>query len=103
MPTESRIPENSFRLGAGRYVQGDGVISTVGEECKRLGVSRPVVIGGETALSITRERIAASLDAAGVSADFYTYKALCSDDSIDSLKAGLNADIDAVYAPQRML
>lgn len=96
MPTESRIPENSFRLGAGRYVQGDGVISTVGEECKRLGVSRPVVIGGETALSITRERIAASLDAAGVSADFYTYKALCSDDSIDSLKAGLNADTDAV-------
>lgn len=96
MATASRIPEESFRLGAGRYIQGDGVISMLGEECRRLGVRRPVVIGGETALSITRDRIRASLEKEGISAAFHTYKGLCTDEGIDGMAERFAADRDAV-------
>ncbi len=44
------IREESFRIGCGRYIQGKGVISRLGEELSRLG-SSPLVIGGKTALS----------------------------------------------------
>lgn len=96
MATASRIPEESFRLGAGRYIQGDGVISMLGEECRRLGVSRPVVIGGETALSITRERIIKALEKEGIVAEIYIYKKLCTDEGIDGLMSCFKADRDVV-------
>jgi len=96
MATASRIPEESFRLGAGRYIQGDGVISGLGEECIRLGVRNPIVIGGTTALSITRERIRASLEKEGLIAEFYTYKGLCTDEGVDGMTERFAPDRDAV-------
>ena len=73
MATTSRIVEESFRLGAGRYIHGEGVISLLGEECRRLGASTPIVIGGKTALSITRDAIDASLSGASCSPAYYIY------------------------------
>ena len=96
MATASRILEESFRIGAGRYIQGSGVISMLGGECVRLGASRPVVIGGETALSITRERIEAALEGEGLSADFYTYKGHCGDDGVERLMKSFKAGRDVV-------
>lgn len=54
------IKEESFRIGCGRYIQKSGAISLLGEETGRLGLS-PLVVGGTTALKITREKIEKSL------------------------------------------
>ena len=50
------IKEKSFRIGCGRYLQESGILQSIGEEVLRLGKS-PLVVGGKTALKITRERI----------------------------------------------
>jgi len=78
MPTKLRIPEDSFRLGAGRYIQCDGAVSLVGEEVCRLGAKRAFVIGGKTALSLTENKIAKSLRENGVDFVFYIYEGFCS-------------------------
>ena len=52
--------ETSFRIGCGRYIQGKGYIEKCGEEVLRLG-NAPLIIGGKTALSLTQEKITASL------------------------------------------
>ncbi len=54
------VKEESFRIGCGRYLQGAGYISRVGEEVKRLGMSA-IVVGGQTALGITQNKIEESL------------------------------------------
>ncbi len=55
------IREKSFRIGAGRYLQEKGALSLLGEEVLRLG-KKPLIIGGKTALSLTRKEIVKSLD-----------------------------------------
>lgn len=54
------IKEESFRIGCGRYLQGAGYIAKAGEEVRRLGTS-PLIIGGKTALEITRSAIEKSI------------------------------------------
>ena len=54
------IKEPSFRIGSGRYIQDDGLISSIGTEIIR-HASSPLVIGGATALSITRDSISNSI------------------------------------------
>jgi len=54
------IKEKSFRIGCGRYLQESGIISALGDEVMRLG-SKPLVVGGKTALSITRNKVENSL------------------------------------------
>lgn len=54
------IKEESFRIGSGRYIQGKGYISRVGDEVCRRGNS-PLIIGGETALSLTRKKLEESV------------------------------------------
>ncbi len=56
------IREESFRIGCGRYLQQKGVVSKLGEEIKRIG-SAPLIVGGKTALTITREKIEKSVSA----------------------------------------
>ena len=56
------IREESFRIGCGRYLQQPGIISKLGEEIKRIG-SAPLIVGGKTALSITRDKIESSVEA----------------------------------------
>lgn len=96
MPTASRIPEESFRLGAGRYIQAAGAISLVGEECLRLGKTNPIVLGGETALSISRELIEKSLSDSAITAEYYTYRGVCSDEGIERLMAAIDGARDVV-------
>ncbi len=54
------IKEKSFRIGCGRYLQERGIIVSLGEEVLRLGAA-PLIVGGKTALSITREKIEQSV------------------------------------------
>ena len=56
------IKEESFRIGCGRYLQKPGVVEELGNEIKRVG-SFPLVVGGKTALTITREKIEKSIQA----------------------------------------
>ena len=50
------IREESFRIGCGRYTQKCGNIGTLGDEVLRFG-SSPLIVGGKTALEITRTKI----------------------------------------------
>ena len=50
------IHEESFRIGAGRYLQGRGYTAKLSDEVLRYGKS-PLVIGGKTALSVAGKRI----------------------------------------------
>ncbi len=54
------IREESFRIGCGRYLQKTNVIKQCGEEVLRLG-NAPLIIGGKTALSLTRSDIESSV------------------------------------------
>lgn len=77
MATKYSIKENSFRIGCGRYLQGSGMIASVADEIIRLGCRKPFVMGGKTALSLTRAQIEKSLSAAELSAIFHTYQGFC--------------------------
>ena len=54
------IHEESFRIGVGRYLQGAGIVSRLGEEVARFG-SSPLIIAGKTAFEIAGERVEQSL------------------------------------------
>lgn len=54
------IREKSFRIGSGRYLQESGALNGLGAEIVRLGKS-PLIVGGRTALSLTRETIQKSV------------------------------------------
>ena len=56
------IREKSFRIGCGRYLQESGILSNLGEEILRLG-NAPLIIGGHTALRLTRSQIESSVSA----------------------------------------
>jgi glycerol dehydrogenase len=77
MATKYSIKETSFRIGSGRYLQGSGILAEIADEVVRLGCKKPFVMGGKTALSITRDTIEASLAAKSLSANFYTYPGFC--------------------------
>lgn len=77
MATAYLLKETAFRFGCGRYIQEAGCLASVAEEIKRLGASRPFIMGGTTALSLTKETINASLAEAGMTAHYYTYTGFC--------------------------
>ncbi len=54
------IKEESFRIGSGRYIQGQGYLIKTGEEVLRVGTA-PLIIGGKTALGLTKAKIAESV------------------------------------------
>ena len=54
------IKEKSFRIGCGRYLQEEGILKSCGSEVLRLGKS-PLIVGGKTALKITRGTIEESV------------------------------------------
>lgn len=54
------IKEQSFRIGCGRYTQGEGILSECGSEVLRKG-NAPLIIGGRTALSLTKDTIEKSV------------------------------------------
>ncbi|MBQ9131715.1 MAG: iron-containing alcohol dehydrogenase [Clostridia bacterium] len=73
------IHEKSFRIGCGRYVQEPGVLRTCGEEIRRLGRA-PLIVGGKTALQITRSTIEKSVSAACESYRLEEYGGTCNDE-----------------------
>ncbi len=77
MATRSRVVESSFRFGSGRYIQEPGALSRLGEEIVRLHCAHPLILGGKTAFSLTREKLSESLDKAGLSAEFTEYTGFC--------------------------
>ena len=56
------IREKSFRIGSGRYLQEPGILNTLGSEVLRLGKA-PLIVGGKTALELTRSTIEESVSA----------------------------------------
>ena len=70
------IREESFRIGSGRYLQGRGYLEKLGDEVLRLGKS-PLIIGGKTALSLTREQITQSLQGKCNTYEFILHTGTC--------------------------
>ena len=54
------IREESFRIGCGRYLQRAGLLKECGGEIASLGKA-PLIVGGKTALELTRETIEKSV------------------------------------------
>lgn len=77
MATKSKVVEKSFRIGAGRFVQEDGCIKTVGDEVAFLKCNKPFIMGGTTALSITKKDVEESLKNKGMAGIYYEYKGFC--------------------------
>lgn len=78
----SEIIDSAYKFGCGRYRQEKGLISKAGEEIKRFG-KKAFIIGGETALSITEEKLCKSLEENGVEFFMQCYTGQCSHDGAD--------------------
>ena len=77
MATALKIPQESFRLGCGRYIQKEGAISSLDKELAILNVKKPFIIGGKTALSLTQELVTSALQSANITPFFQTYVGFC--------------------------
>ncbi len=80
------IREESFRIGCGRYIQGKGYIERCGEEVCRLG-SAPMIIGDDTTLGITREKIRVSVEEKCNNYEFIVHNGTCNDERAEELAA----------------
>ncbi len=78
------IKEESFRIGCGRYIQGAGYIERTGDEVMRVGTS-PLIIGGKTALEITREKIEKSVAQKCNKYEFVVHTGTCNDERAKEL------------------
>lgn len=78
------IKEESFRIGCGRYIQGAGYIEKVGDEVLRLGTS-PLIIGGKTALSITKSNIEKSVAEKCNKYEFVVHTGTCNEERAKEL------------------
>ena len=72
------IKEESFRIGSGRYVQGPGYLGKTWEEIRRLGTA-PLIIGGKTALELTKAQIERSLQGACNKYEFILHTGTCNE------------------------
>lgn len=97
MATKSRVVESSFRLGSGRYIQENGAIALLGEEVERLGCQKPFILGGKTALSLTKDAFLKSLDGKSMNAVIYEYAGFCNADHCEKIVASADfSDCDCV-------
>lgn len=64
--------DRAFKFGAGRYIQQPDALCIAGEEIAAFG-KRIWLVGGKTALSVAREKLEASLKAAGLEYEFCEY------------------------------
>ena len=72
------IKEESFRIGCGRYLQGAGFIEKTGDEVIKLG-SAPLIIGGKTALEITKARLEKSIHMKCNKYEFIVHTGTCNE------------------------
>lgn len=61
----SEIKDIAYKFGCGRYRQEAGLLDEAGDEITRFG-RKAVIVGGKTALGLTKERLEKSLEKAGV-------------------------------------
>ena len=80
------IKEESFRIGCGRYLQGPGYLARAGKEVRRVGTA-PLVIGDDTAFSLTRAALEESLGSACESYEFITHNGTCNEERAKALAA----------------
>ena len=80
------IREKSFRIGSGRYLQEPGILSTLGAEVLRLGTS-PFIVGGKTALSLTRDTIEKSVGEVCSHYRIEEHTGTCNDEDAERLGA----------------
>ena len=78
------IREQSFRIGCGRYLQKPHLLKECGAEFARFG-KKPFIIGGKTALSLTRDVIEKSVKDAGLEYNFTTHTGSCNDEDATAL------------------
>ncbi len=96
MATKARVVEKSFRIGAGRYLQESGVLREIGKEVILLNCKKAFVMGGTTALSLTKETIKNSFIENNIEYSFYEHKGFCvleHCEEIIKLDAFKNADV----------
>ena len=73
------IREESFRIGCGRYLQGAGYLEKAGDEVQKLGKS-PLIVGGKTALEITKESLENSIKEKCNKYKFVTHTGTCNEE-----------------------
>jgi len=78
------IKEESFRIGCGRYLQGKGYISRIGEEIVRIA-SSPLVVGGKTAFSLTLDALQRSISEKCNNYEFITHTSTCNKEDATAL------------------
>lgn len=87
----SEIIDSAYKFGCGRYRQEKCLISKAGEEIKRFG-KKAFIIGGETALSITEEKLCSSLKENGIEFLVQSYAGQCSHDGADIMSEKLKRE-----------
>ena len=80
------VKEESFRIGSGRYVQRKGLLNTCGAEIMRYGKS-PLIVGGKTALSLTKETVSASVASVCEKYEFVEHVGTCNEKRAGELAA----------------
>ncbi len=78
------IKESSFRIGCGRYIQGECVLAQCGAEVLRLGHA-PLIIGGKRALSLVQTQLEASVSAACTHYRIEEHLGTCNDERAKEL------------------
>ncbi len=78
------IKEESFRIGCGRYLQEPNVLSKCAAEVLRLGHA-PLIVGGPTALSLTREKIEESVKSANLKYEIVVHSGTCNEEDAKAL------------------
>lgn len=83
------IKEESFRIGSGRYIQGEGYVERVGEEVRRLG-NFPLVVGGKTALCATGDGLVSGISQNCDKYEIITHTSTCNDEDAEKLAQLMN-------------
>lgn len=78
------IRESSFRIGAGRYVQEEHLLTRAGKELARFGRA-PLLIGDDTSYALTHEILEQSLTEEGMPFRFHIHNGTCNDDAAQKI------------------
>lgn len=85
------IKESSFRIGCGRYLQEENLLARAGGEILRHG-KRPLIVGDDTALSVTRDVMIPSVAAACERYHIIVHNGTCNDERAEEIAALANAE-----------
>ena len=90
------IREKSFRIGSGRYLQEPGILKSLGDEVMRLGHA-PLIVGGRTAVSLTRETIEQSVSSACSGYRIEEHLGTCNDERAEAFaELAKNEGLDVI-------